>query len=167
MHHCENVPAVKATMVFQTYIPHKPLSTFIDYLWFYSGYNPPGAKELNLPEAAVDLIIDLCEDKFRIHNRHRHDMKFHPIVVCGPQSDYFVTQNSNKRVMMGAHFRCGGAGAFLRVLPMKCIICICLCMTCGARSPASCVMNYYTLHPSLNDFAFSRNICSPFRLSIN
>jgi AraC-like DNA-binding protein len=100
-------------MIFKTYIPRLPLSMFVEYLWFYSGDNTERANELNLPEGTVDLIIDLGEDKIRMHDRQNPEMRFGPAVLCGPQSDYSVMNIADVRLQMGVHFRLGRAGSFL------------------------------------------------------
>lgn len=102
-------------MIFQVHIPNQPLSLFVDYMWYSDGCNPPGARELNLPEGSVDLLIDLEENHVRMQDRSSLSVKLGASVVCGPQSDYFLMDSEGRRVRMGVHFRPGGAAAFLGV----------------------------------------------------
>lgn len=43
-------------LICETFVPREPLARFVDFLWFFSGTNPPGAKERNLPEGAIQLV---------------------------------------------------------------------------------------------------------------
>jgi len=56
-------------MIYRTFIPREPLVRFVDFLWFFSGINPPGAKERNLPEGVIQLVVNLRDDRIRIRTR--------------------------------------------------------------------------------------------------
>ncbi len=100
-------------MIYKTYVPRESLSSFVDYFWFFSGCNPPGAKELNLPEGAGNLLINLREGGIRIRDRHNREIRLGSSGIYGPQSDYFMMENSNERSMMGVQFKSGSTAAIL------------------------------------------------------
>jgi AraC-like DNA-binding protein len=100
-------------MIFQTHVPHGPLSASVDYFWYFTGCNPPGAKELNLPEGTLQLIVNLQDDCVQVHDRYGRFTRLEPAVVCGPRSDFFVMDNADRRMMMGVQFKPGKAVPFL------------------------------------------------------
>jgi len=102
-------------MIYRTFIPREPLARFVDVLWFFSGTNPAGAKERNLPEGAVNLAVNLRDDRFRMWDRNRRASRFGHAVVIGPRTDDFVMENAGERTMIGAQFKPGAAAAFLGV----------------------------------------------------
>src|SRR5262249_3335096 len=104
-------------MLFRHYIPQKPLSNFIETLWYYDGYVQPHAKERLMPTGTTELVINLREDQIRVYDRH--DTKightFHGAVVCGPHSEFFVIDTDEQTSVIGVHFKPGGIFPFLKL----------------------------------------------------
>ncbi|WP_199614825.1 DUF6597 domain-containing transcriptional factor [Paenibacillus alkalitolerans] len=80
-----------------------------------SGSNPPGAKELTLPDGSVNLVIDLSYNKIHILHYNKHETTLEPSIICGPHTDYFIADSERERTMIGVHFIPGRAGAFLKM----------------------------------------------------
>lgn len=102
-------------MPFQTYLPQPPLSSLIAYFWSYTGTNPPHARRLTLPDGSIDLVIDLCDRKTRIHNRYDSETTLASSVISGPHTDYYITDSSSERSMIGVHLKPGSAGPLLKL----------------------------------------------------
>ncbi|WP_433616190.1 DUF6597 domain-containing transcriptional factor [Paenibacillus cellulositrophicus] len=102
-------------MSFQTYSPQAPLSSFIAYFWSYTGKNPPHSRRLTLPDGSIDLVIDLYDRKTRIHNRYDSEMTLASSVISGPHTDYYITDSSSERSMIGVHIKPGCAGPLLKL----------------------------------------------------
>jgi len=106
-------------MPFQTYFPRPPLSSFIEYFWSFTGTNPPRSRRLTLPDGSINLVIDLYDHKTRIHNRDDKETTLESSVISGPHSDFYITDSSNERSMIGVHFKPGSAGPFLKLSSME------------------------------------------------
>src|SRR5262249_9591433 len=104
-------------MLFRHYIPQKPLSNFIEMLWYYDGYAQPHAKERLMPTGTTELVINLREDQIRVYDRH--DTKighaFRGAVVCGPHSEFFVIDTDEQASVIGVHFKPGGIFPFVKL----------------------------------------------------
>ena len=98
-------------MIYLTRVPAAPLSHFVELLWFYESLETDHAKEKLLPDASMELIIDLGDgpkklydsrdlERFSVYNR---------CWVSGMQRQFIVLGVEQGSSMMGAHFR---AGAF-------------------------------------------------------
>ncbi|MGA8213173.1 MAG: DUF6597 domain-containing transcriptional factor [Candidatus Sulfotelmatobacter sp.] len=48
-------------MIFRLRVPRAPLSYFVENLWFYQDLEADHTKEKLLPDASVELIVDLSE----------------------------------------------------------------------------------------------------------
>lgn len=101
-------------MIYETFIPRAPLGRFVDFLWYFSGTNPPGAKERHLPEGVVQLVVNLRDDRLRMWDP-RGDRRLGHAVVIGPRADWCAMDNAGERTMIGAQFKPGAAAAFLGV----------------------------------------------------
>src|ERR1041385_7124234 len=84
------------------YVPGRPLSEFVAFLWYYQGHQVPNAKESVLPTGSVDLIIRL--DGVRTCDS----------VICGPHTRPVVVKTTSHQELLGVHFRVGGAFPFLQ-----------------------------------------------------
>jgi AraC-like DNA-binding protein len=101
-------------MIFRTRVPRPPLSYFVENLWFYQDLEVNYTKEKLLPDASVELIVDLGDGPKKLYDRadilrytgYRHCW------ISGMQSRYIVIGAENGSSMMGAHFRTGGAAPF-------------------------------------------------------
>lgn len=99
-------------MIFETRIPAAPLDAFVEYLWLYDDFAPLHTKEKFLPDASMELIIDLREHPKRLfHHDYSVRRAFRHSWLSGMQQDYLVI-DSSPGSMMGAHFRPGGAWPF-------------------------------------------------------
>lgn len=101
---------------FITYKPAAPLDAFVDSIWFCELSEPlPHAQERLLPTGTVQLIINLKEDATRTYDR-RDNVKFTTMpgsVVTGTHTEFFVIDTSEQELVMGVHFKPGGAFPFL------------------------------------------------------
>jgi len=101
-------------MIYRVRIPQPPLAFFVENLWFYEGLDVDHAKEKLLPDAAVELIIDLGEGPKKLYDRRdtlRHT-GFNRCWISGMQRQYIIIGTEKGSSMMGAHFRTGGAAPF-------------------------------------------------------
>lgn len=103
-------------MLHRTYIPGPPLCRFVESLWLYEGDNVPHGKERVLPDGAVQLIINLREDKLRVYGRQDHGecQSFRGSLLSGAHSEFVVIDTACQQEIMGVHFRPGGAFPFFR-----------------------------------------------------
>jgi AraC-like DNA-binding protein len=102
------------TMIFRLRVPHAPLSYFVENLWFYQDLEVDHNKEKLLPDASMELIIDLREGAKKLYDRR--DLTsytgYNRCWVNGMQRQYLIIGTEPGSSMMGAHFRTGGAAPF-------------------------------------------------------
>jgi AraC-like DNA-binding protein len=101
-------------MIFRLRVPRPPLSYFVENLWFYRDLEVDHCKEKLLPDAAVELIIDLGEGPKKLYDR-RDTLRYAGYNRCwisGMQRQYILIGTERGASMMGAHFRTGGAAPF-------------------------------------------------------
>ena len=101
-------------MLFRTRIPKPPLSHFVETLWFYRDLATDHSKEKLLPDASMELIIDLSEGPKKLYDSRDLDRytSFNRCWVSGLQRQFIVLGVEQGASMMGAHFRTGGAAPF-------------------------------------------------------
>lgn len=101
-------------MIFRLRVPRFPLSQFVENLWFYQDLEVDHTKEKLLPDASVELIIDLGEGPKKLYSRQNilHYTGYKRCWISGMQSRYIVIGTEKGSSMMGAHFRTGGAAPF-------------------------------------------------------
>jgi len=87
-------------------VPRPPLSEFVALLWLFERV-APHARERVLPTGSIELVINLKDEI---------DRSFDGVIV-GPQSRFFMLDTSRPTLVVGAHFRPGGALPFF-ALPM-------------------------------------------------
>jgi AraC-like DNA-binding protein len=125
-------------MIFETYVPIAPLRPFIEFLWFYDGFAPLHTREKLLPDASMELIIDLREHPKRLWdaNDPNRATEFRKSWLSGMHTGFIII-DASPGSMMGVHFRPGGARPFFRaplseftnnVVPFECVV--------GARADA-------------------------------
>jgi AraC-like DNA-binding protein len=104
-------------MTYQTCLPQPPLSDFVALLWLYEGESLPHTKERLLPTGTVEVVINLHDDRLRVYDRHNHDQfqSFNGSLVCGAHSEFFVIDTASQDLIMGAHFKPGGAFPFFNL----------------------------------------------------
>jgi len=101
-------------MIYLTRVPAAPLSYFVELLWFYENLETDHAKEKLLPDASMELIIDLSDGPKRLYDNRdlgRYSL-YNRYWVSGMQRQFIVLGVEQGSSMMGAHFRTGGAAPF-------------------------------------------------------
>src|ERR1043165_87736 len=91
--------------------PASPLSAVVDVLWYVEGSAAAGVKERALPTGTVELVINLAGERVAAFGRNDlvHPKSVRGLLVCGPHSEYFVTESEEYSRIVGVHFKPGGA----------------------------------------------------------
>jgi AraC-like DNA-binding protein len=101
-------------MIYLTRTLKPPLSSFVELLWFYQDLETDHSKEKLLPDASMELIIDLSEGPKKLYDNR--DLNCYSAYkrcwVSGMQRQFIVLGVEPGSSMMGAHFRTGGAAPF-------------------------------------------------------
>jgi len=102
-------------MLFRSYKPHRPLSSFVERLWFYSGFESPRLKELIFPSGTFEFVFNLRDNMIRIYKDATSDefQRYSGAIASGPYAEPFVTDTALETSVMGVHFKPGGAFPFL------------------------------------------------------
>ena len=101
-------------MIYRTRLPRPELSRFIETLWYYEDLDHGHTKEKLLPDASMELIIDLGDGPKKLYHDSNLDRysEFNHCWVSGFQRRYIVLGVQRGASMMGVHFRTGGAAPF-------------------------------------------------------
>ena len=101
-------------MIYRVRIPRPPLSQFVENLWFYQDLVVGHSREKLLPDASMELIIDLRggPKKLYDHDQPTRHVPFQRCWISGMQRTYIVIGAEPGSSMMGVHFRTGGAAPF-------------------------------------------------------
>ena len=101
-------------MIYRVRIPRPPLSHFVENLWFYQDLVAGHTHEKLLPDASMELIIDLVGGPKKLYDREEHSRHadYQRCWISGMQRRYIVIGTEPGSSMMGAHFRAGGAAPF-------------------------------------------------------
>lgn len=100
-------------VIYRLRIPDAPLSYFVENLWFYQDLEVDHTREKLLPDASMELIIDLGEGAKKLYDRAGLGYtNYNRCWVNGMQRQYLVIGAQRGASMMGAHFRTGGAAPF-------------------------------------------------------
>jgi AraC-like DNA-binding protein len=101
-------------VIYRLRVPRPPLSNFVENLWFYKDLEVDHNKEKLLPDASMELIIDLSEGAKKLYDRRdtRQFTGYNRCWINGMQRQYLVIGTEPGSSMMGAHFRTGGAAPF-------------------------------------------------------
>jgi AraC-like DNA-binding protein len=102
-------------MIFCRQIPGEPLARFVDWLWFYQGYQPLHRREHVLPDGTFELVINLREEQRKLFDRAGGDRytSFRRGWLSGIHSEYIVIDAVADSSMIGVHFKPGGIAPFL------------------------------------------------------
>jgi AraC-like DNA-binding protein len=102
-------------MLFHSYKPTTPLSDFIENLWLYKGFESPRLKERILPSGTFELVFNLRDDELRIYPAAQPDCCRHlsGSILSGAYGGFFLTDTAEEALVMGVHFKPGGAFPFL------------------------------------------------------
>ena len=97
-------------MRYCSYHPPAPLDQFIDFFWLIAR-GEADRKERILPSGTSELVINLREDEIRIYDpiRPQQYKKFSGAVISGTYSRVFACDANQHQLMLGAHFKPGGA----------------------------------------------------------
>jgi len=93
--------APPSPVLFQHYVPKKPLSAFVGLFWYWRGHAVPYSKERILPTGTVELVIDLGSGRTSEAG------------ISGPQSRSLIIERAARDELLGIHFNLGGAFPFL------------------------------------------------------
>ena len=106
-------------MIIATQSPRPPLDTFIEWLWFHEGLNCDHSLQRVLPDGSMELIFNLRDETRHVFDRvtHRPSKSYQRSWLSGVHSEFIVIDTAPEASMIGAHFRPGGAAAFLRLPP--------------------------------------------------
>ncbi|HKR11832.1 MAG TPA: AraC family transcriptional regulator [Pyrinomonadaceae bacterium] len=107
-------------MITQTYIPRFPLNQFVDYFFFYEGYNPSHAVERFLPDGNVEFVIDLHDTpKFIYDNDTLKEIQAcHHVWASGLRTEPISIDSGREAAMIVVYFKKGLAHPFFPV-PMN------------------------------------------------
>jgi AraC-like DNA-binding protein len=107
-------------MITQTYIPRFPLNQFIDYFFFYEGYNPSHSFDRFLPDGNVELIIDLHDTPKYIYDNEtlRQIQICHHVWASGVRTEPISLASGREAAMILVYFKKGMAHPFFP-LPMN------------------------------------------------
>jgi AraC-like DNA-binding protein len=89
------------------YIPHLPLSIFVEGFWLYQGTIPPHTKERRLPDGSTSLVINLRDDLIRLYDQ-RHPDQFqshHGMILCGARSEFALREQLQTIDTPGGRFQ--------------------------------------------------------------
>ncbi len=101
--------------LYRCYVPRPPLAEFVALFWLYQGYAPAHAMERVLPDGAMQLVINLRENTFRVYDRRNPErfQRFPGCLVCGARSSFVVIDTASQASTIGVHFKPGGAFPFI------------------------------------------------------
>jgi AraC-like DNA-binding protein len=101
-------------MLYRTRHPKPELSAFVETFWFYQDLEVDHTKEKLLPDASMELVIDLSEGPKKLYDKRDFNQftAFDQCWVSGLQRQYIVIGAQAGASMMGVHFRPGGAAPF-------------------------------------------------------
>jgi AraC-like DNA-binding protein len=102
------------------YLAHPPipaLRAHVEYLWTLSD-TPGHARERIVPSGTIELVINLQEDAFGIHDPFtRTERTFRGAIASGCYERAFEIDTRAHALVMGVHFKPGGAARLLGVPP--------------------------------------------------
>lgn len=101
-------------MIYRIHKPGFPLSQFIDFFFYYEGFNSGYTIEKLLPDGAVDLLIDLTESPKKLFY-DEEGVSYTTLKkswISGMKTDYILIDASGSN-MIGVHFKPGGCYPFI------------------------------------------------------
>ena len=103
-----------AQMIFRMRVPRAPLSFFVENLWFYQDLQVNYSKEKLVPDAAMELIIDLSDGPKKLYDRRNVACytSYNHSWISGMHRQHIIIGTERGSSMMGAHFHTGGAAPF-------------------------------------------------------
>jgi AraC-like DNA-binding protein len=106
---------LKIDTIFNFYKPKPPLSKFVDSFWLYEGRGIEHQTERILPTGTLELAINLGQNELRFYDAERPDNRFclSGAVVSGAHGRGFTPESAEDVIIIGVHFKPGGAFPFL------------------------------------------------------
>jgi len=106
---------LKIDTIFDFYKPRPPLSNFIDNFWLFESGDAAYKPELILPTGTFELAINLRKNQlaFQEIERPQNCTQFSGAGVSGAHGRGFAPGDSEDVLIVGAHFKPGGAFPFL------------------------------------------------------
>jgi len=94
-------------MICRTRAPQPVLTPAIELLWFYEDLDVDHSKEKLLPDASMELIIDLSEGPKRLYDSRDLDRftTYNRCWISGLQPQFIVLGVEPVASMVGVHFR--------------------------------------------------------------
>lgn len=104
-------------MITQTHIPRFPLNQFVDYFFFYEGFNPSHSIDRFLPDGNVEVIIDLHDTpKFIYDNESLREIQAcHNVWASGVRTEPISIDSGKAASMIVVYFKKGLAYPFFPV----------------------------------------------------
>lgn len=105
-------------MILQFHIPPLPLTSYVELMTYYKGYNPPHTIERLLPDGGIDLIIDLTNVPKYIYDNDRltEIQSCKRAWISGMRTEYISIQaRAAESEMLVIRFRPGMAWSFLHI----------------------------------------------------
>lgn len=101
-------------MIYKVYRPGPPLAQYVDWLWFYAGFQPDHRMERMLPDGTFELVINLRDDRRKLfaNETGASYREYHKAWLSGAHSKSIFIDAVPNSSMIGAHFKPGGASAF-------------------------------------------------------
>jgi AraC-like DNA-binding protein len=101
--------------VFNFYKPKPPLSKFVDNFWLYDGYEPEHKTERILPTGTLELVINLRQNELLFYDAELTENRssFSGAIVSGASGRSFSPDTAEAALIIGVHFKPGGAFPFL------------------------------------------------------
>lgn len=106
---------LKIDTIFDFYKPKPPLSNFVDNFWLYEGRGADHQTESILPTGTLELAINLRQNALGFYDAERPDncSRLSGAVVSGAHGSGFVPESAEEIIIIGVHFKPGGAFPFL------------------------------------------------------
>lgn len=101
--------------IFNFYKPKPTLAKFVENFWLYKGYSVEQTTTHILPTGTLELVINLRQNELRFHDPQRPEncSRFSGAIVSGAHAGSFVGESADKVLLIGVHFKPGGAFPFL------------------------------------------------------
>lgn len=106
---------LKIDTIFDFYRPGPPLSKFVENFWLYEGREAGHTSERILPTGTLELVVNLRRDELRFYDAERPATcsRFSGAVVSGAHGRGFAPDTADETLIIGVHFKPGGAFPFL------------------------------------------------------
>jgi AraC-like DNA-binding protein len=106
---------LKIDTIFNFYKPNPPLSKFVDSFWLYESYEPEHKTERILPTGTLELVINLRQNELLFYDAELTEncSSFSGAIVSGASGRGFSPDTADATLIIGVHFKPGGAFPFL------------------------------------------------------